>query len=177
MKKLITLTLILILLIQISYAQTIDTLTANYKGKPVVEMILNGKKTWVLLDTGSEISIFNVMAQKSYGFHAYESQHRQLSVSGFGSNQNNLLEVTNAKLYFGNVQLKSPFFAYDISNISKSIHARTGKYITAIIGTNTMRSYGFVIDLGNNKVSMAYKMKKKYLKPVKTESEIIIAKN
>ena len=169
-------TLLLILLIQLSFAQEIDTLTVNYKGKPVVEMTLNGKTTWVLLDTGSDISILNLKAQNDFGFQAYESLHNQRLVSGFGSNQNKLLEVTHAKLYFGKVQLKSPFYAYDISNIAKSIHARTGKTVSAIIGTTMMQSYGFVIDLGNNKVSMTYKMKKKYLRPVTTESEIIIAK-
>jgi len=39
-----------------------------------------------------------------------------------------------------------------------------------------MRAYGFVIDLGNNKVTMAYKMTNKNLKPIKEEAEFSLAK-
>ncbi|MCB0505876.1 MAG: hypothetical protein KDC58_10295, partial [Cyclobacteriaceae bacterium] len=57
-------------------------------------------------------------------------------------------------------QLRCPMYAFDISNIAESIQARTGKRITAIIGTHLMRTYGFVIDMGNDTVVMYSKIKK-----------------
>jgi hypothetical protein len=68
--------------------------------------------------------------------------------------------------------LTSLFYAYDFSNVASSIRAKTGKTITAIIGTNLMQSYKFVIDLGNNKVTMMYKVKNKELKLSREETII-----
>jgi len=45
-------------------------------------------------------------------------------------------------------------YAFDLTNVAESIETRTGKRITAIIGTSLMQSYGFVIDIGNNSVVM-----------------------
>ena len=131
---------------------------AQYKHRPIVEMTLNNKKAWVLLDTGSGITILDIKSKNTYGFKTY--QRDGFEVPGFGSNNNQLHRATGVELKFGETELWNPFFAFDISNIANSIEARTGKRISAIIGTNMMKTYGFVIDLGNNTVVMYSKIKK-----------------
>lgn len=176
MKTIIVSILIIGLITTLSHGQQVDTLSIKYYGKPIIQMNLNGKKAWVLLDTGSEISVLNTKSKDKYKFNIYED-YESPTVAGFGSTHNYLYHVMNAKLYFGNVELKSTFYAYNFCNIVNSIRARTGKTITAIIGTKVMQSYGFIIDLGNNRVSMAYKMTKRNLKPVKEEAEFSLAKS
>lgn len=129
----------------------------SYVNKPIVEMTLNGKKVWVLLDTGSAITIFNIEAKEKHGFQTFLIDDDKFKVPGFGSEGNQLLQVRKVKLKFGEVRLRQQFFAFDLSNIVSSISSRTGKEIVAIIGTNMMSTYGFVIDMGQNTVSMRLK--------------------
>lgn len=140
------------------YGQTLAVQQASYKHKPIVEMTINGKKTWVLLDTGSDITILDINTKKAFGFTSYKKEG--FKVPGFGSENNQLHRANNVNLMFGDTRLRCPFYAFDISNIVASIKARTGKRITAIIGTHLMRTYGFVIDMGNDTVVMYSKIKK-----------------
>lgn len=177
MKTLIATLFLIISSSSLLIAQNSNVPTVGYKGKPIVQMTLNGKKTWVLLDTGSDISILNIRYKDRYNFHAARKFNNEIKASGLGSTNNTLYEVSGAQLYFGNVKLKSLFYAYDFSNVASSIRAKTGKTITAIIGTDLMQSYRFVIDLGNHKVSMMYKVKKRNKKDLKlAEEEPVIAR-
>ncbi|MBU2912464.1 MULTISPECIES: aspartyl protease family protein [Reichenbachiella] len=176
MKFIILLLGILVAACTLGHGQNHQTMKTRYYEKPIVEMTLNGKKTWVLLDTGSDITVFNLKSKDRYDFHAHQDFNQQIKVAGFGSRHNQLHQVTNARLYFGEMQLKSDFYAYDITNIVSSIRARTGKHVTAILGTNLMRQYGFVIDMGTNTVSIEYKVKKNK-RSQKQDSELTIAKN
>lgn len=175
MKNHIIIVALMLLTCNFSQAQMFNTLEARYQNKPIVQMELNGKKTWVLLDTGSDISILNIRSQDKYGFNAHEDA--KASVVGLGSKHNPIKEVSNAQLYFGDIKLKSQFYAYDINNIVASIRARSGISISAIIGTSLMREYGFVLDMGSRTVTMTYKVKKKDLKESNPEFFETIAKN
>ncbi|MCB0654903.1 MAG: retropepsin-like domain-containing protein [Saprospiraceae bacterium] len=137
---------------QLTYGQPVDIQQASYQHKPIVEMQINNKKTWVLLDTGSDITILDSKSKKHLGFDIVKSASRY--VPGFGSENNLLHRVKNASLLFGNTALRGPMYAFDLGPIAESIQARTGKRISAIIGTSLMQAYGFVIDLGNNSVVM-----------------------
>lgn len=160
MKTRITLLILASFLFNFGYAQKIvDVQKAHYKHKPIIEMTLNNKKTWVLLDTGTDISILNINEKDVYGFTTYLINDSKYMVPGFGSENNHIHQVTKAKLRFGNTQLKKKLYAYDISNITESIKTRTGKNVTAIIGTNIMATYGFVIDMGAKTVVMNRKVK------------------
>lgn len=158
MKTQLTLILALSLIgFNFAHAQPYLVQEVSYKHKPVVEMTINNKKTWVLLDTGSEITILDIKSKKEFGFGTFVK--KGYKVPGFGSTGNQLHRATNVDLRFGGVQLRAPMFAFDLSNIAESIEERTGKRITAIIGTGMMQTYGFVIDIGNNRVVMYNKVK------------------
>jgi len=160
MKTRITLLILAAFISNFGYAQKVTNVQkVQYKHKPIVEMTLNNKKVWVLLDTGTDISILNIGSKNKYGFTTFVSASSKYKVPGFGSVNNQLHQVRNCELKFGNTLLKRKVYAFDISNITDSIKKRTGKTVTAIIGTNMMAAYGFVIDMGTKTVVMKSKEK------------------
>jgi hypothetical protein len=154
--------IISVLVYNTTLGQNINIKKAHYADKPIVEMTVNNKKAWVLLDTGSAFTIFNSESEDKYDFSTHLSSDSEHQIQGLGVEVNHMYHVRNATLKFGEKRLWGPILAFDITNVAKSIHARTGKMITAIIGTNMMTNYGFIIDMGNRTVMMEYKDKKKY---------------
>lgn len=161
MKKSISTILISVLIAGNVMSQNGEEFMIKYYHQPIVKMTLNGKKMWVLLDTGSGITVLNSKSKKSFKFNTILRTGDQYSVSGFGSDKNQLQNVSQAKLVFGDTHLKQAMYAFDITNISESIFNKTGKRITAIAGTNLMKKYGFTIDLGSGTVKMSGKKKNK----------------
>lgn len=158
-------------------AQNFETVEAKYRGKPIIQMTLNDKKTWVLLDTGSEYTVLDEGAKEKYDFFVSSSNDNRVKVSGLGSTNNHLMETSRARLKFGHVPLKGPAYAFDLSTVVQSIQLRTGKKISAIVGTHMMRNYGFVIDMRTGTASIKVKTKKKKGARKFESEEIIIAKN
>ncbi|MEP3390530.1 MAG: aspartyl protease family protein [Reichenbachiella sp.] len=158
-------------------AQNYETVEAKYRGKPIIQMTLNDKKTWVLLDTGSEYTVLDTGAKKKYGFFVSASSANTLNISGLSSTNNRLHETSRASLQFGHVQLKGPTYAFDLSTVATSIQRRTGKRITAIIGTHMMRNHGFILDMSTGTASIKVKPKKKRGERKFETEEVIIAKN
>ncbi|SMD33867.1 Aspartyl protease [Reichenbachiella faecimaris] len=177
MKKFIVIVSLVALVNNFTRAQELETVEAKYRGKPIIQMTLNDKKTWVLLDTGSEYTILDSGAKQKYDFFVSHSNDDRINVSGLGSTNNGLSETSNAELRFGHVKLKGPTYAFDLSTVAKSIQLRTGKRITAIIGTHMMRSYGFVIDMRDSTATLHIKSKKKKNQSDFSSDDMIIAKN
>ena len=148
----LTLTFLYLFFGNVSFGQPNVYHQANYKHKPIVEMTINNTKTWVLLDTGSDITILDIKSKKKLGFSTLANAGR--TVPGLGSSNNRLYRAKNVTLKFGDTPLYGPMYAFDLTNVAESIETRTGKRITAIIGTSLMQSYGFVIDICNNSVVM-----------------------
>lgn len=174
MKKKLIFVMIALSAYSFGFSQESDKLTVRYSLQPIVKMTLNNKSTWVLLDTGSSISVLDIKSKKKYGFKTVLRKDDRFSVPGFGSVNNQLHHVSNAELKFGDVDLRKKIYAYDISNIAESIQTRTGKRITAIIGTRMMKAYGFIIDVGNGTVAMSSKKTKK---EKEQEHKSLIVKN
>lgn len=143
-------------------AQEMQFKATHYQSKPIVKMTLNGKKIWALLDTGTESTIIDLNAKEDYGFRTYVNPSSEYTVAGVGPNNYHQLQpVKDADLLYGETQLKRKVYAYNLKNIVSSIHERTGKKITVIIGSDMMAAYGFVIDLGNKTVELHSKKDKK----------------
>ena len=148
-------------------AQEIQIKASHYQSKPIVKMTLNGKQIWVLLDTGTESTIIDLNAKEDYGFRTYINDNPEYLVAGVGANNyHQLHQVRNANLLYGETQLKRKVYAYNLENVVRSIHERTGKKVSAIIGSEMMGSYGFVIDLGEKTVVIRSKKDKKNLTKV-----------
>ena len=155
--------------------QDLETVEAKYSGKPIIQMNINDKKSWVLLDTGSEYTVLDSESEEKFDFHINHSKNDGMNVSGLGSSNNQLKEVENASIRFGHVTLKGPIYAFDLTTVANSIQLRTGKRVTAIIGTHMMRNHSFVIDMGKNTATLHVKPEKRKDKKYNSD-EIVIAR-
>jgi len=135
---------------------------SHYQSKPIVKMTLNGKKIWALLDTGTDITLLDINAWHDYGFKTFVNPDKKFVIPGVGANNfYQLHQVRGAELAYGDTKLARKVYAYNLDNVVGSIRERTGKKITAIIGSDMMCAYGFVIDLGNKTVVLQPKHDKK----------------
>jgi hypothetical protein len=146
--------LVLFLVSKTSFSQENTLVETKYSDKPIVQMTLNGKKIWALLDTGSEYTILNINSQKRYDFDSYKLYADEYKFQGLGTQLMHMYTIRNAEIKFNEVKLLGNILAYDLSNIVESIKGRTGKTITAIIGTKMMKHHKFIIDLGSDKIVM-----------------------
>ena len=163
MKTQITLLLVAGLLFTFTagQAQDFEKTMDHYKSKPIVRMTLNGEKIWALLDTGTDITLLDLEAGEEFGFTTYVRPDAKFVIPGVGANNYyQLHQVRQAELRYGDTELKRKVYAYNLSNVVGSIRERTGKKITAIIGSDMMCAYGFVIDLGEKTVVLSKKNKK-----------------
>ncbi len=135
--------------------------TDHYRSKPIVKMTLNGKQIWALLDTGTDVTLLDINAKEDYGFKTYVRPDAKFVIPGVGANNYyQLHQVRSAKLEYSDTHLNRKVYAYNLSNVVTSIRERTGKKVSAIIGSDMMCAYGFVIDLGNKTVALQQKTKK-----------------
>ncbi|MEO9854181.1 MAG: retropepsin-like aspartic protease [Reichenbachiella sp.] len=174
MKSKIVTFMIVGLIHNFTQAQELDVVEAKYRGKPIIQMMLNGQKTWVLLDTGSDFTVLDTKVKDKYEFHILSSNDASLKVPGFGSTGNQLAPASHVKLEFGEVRLRGPVFAFDLSAVAKSIQRRTGKRIAGIIGTRMMSTYGFVIDMRSGTASIEVKRKKKDRKREYDQESLVV---
>lgn len=163
MKTRMTLLILAGLFINLTTTQAQEQLqTDRYQSKPIVKMTLNGKKIWALLDTGTDITMIDLAAKDDFGFKTYLNPEAKFVIPGVGANNYyQLQQVRQAKIQYGDTHLKRTVYAYNLSNVVNSIQERTGKKITAIIGSDIMCAYGFVIDLGKKTVVLQEKGKEK----------------
>ncbi len=160
MKIFLILTAVTVLNLPMLQSQDMVSAKDKFTIKPIVKMTLNGKGAWMLLDTGSSVNLLNVSAREIYGFKTFPGYDTRRGVIGFASKELNLEHAGNIDLQYKGLKLKGHFLAYDISNIVASFKTETGKTISGIIGSEMMRRYGFVIDMGNRTTSIQYKKKK-----------------
>lgn len=128
-------------------AQGYDQLSILGKAtKPIVQGTLNGKEAYFLLDTGSDITILNADDKEDYRFKTYTKPQANHRVASLGSTTRGLRNTFNVKIMLGNQKINQHVFAYDLSNIVKSIAAKFRVDIVGIIGSDVMRKYNFKID-------------------------------
>ena len=160
MKTQMTLLILVGLLFNFGGAQAQDhhMQASHYQSKPIVKMTLNGKKIWALLDTGTEMTILDVNVSDQYDFKTYINTNSKYVVPGVGANNfYQMHQVRNVELKYGDTKLDRKVYAYNLANVVGSIRERTGKKITAIIGSDMMSAYGFVINLGDKTVVLQNK--------------------
>ena len=130
-----------------SNAQEIIKVEDHIGAKPVVRMTLNGKKIWVLLDTGASVNLLDIKAQKKYDFGVYNRPGNSVNVVGFASSEIELPRVDGIDLRYQGIRLQDEFLAHDLTEVINSVKQESMITISGIIGYSMMRKYGFVIDM------------------------------
>ncbi len=118
----------------------------DWKRKPIVRGKLNGKECFLLVDTGSDITIFHIGDSKKINFKYKRYGTKNLAFESIEGKNHDLMRAYDLQLYLGNMEIHSKYFAYEMSNIINSLEYRVGIKISGIIGSDVMRTYGVLID-------------------------------
>lgn len=140
-----------------SFAQEeyITTKIWSLHSKPIVKAQLNGKPAYFLLDTGSDINILNNRGAKKYSFAVSKKSpsdgFKLATINGF---DRNILLVYDIKMEMQGRNIPCTFYSIDINSIVRSVQVKTGITIAGIIGSNTMKTFTFIIDYEKEQITM-----------------------
>lgn len=115
----------------------------------IVQGTINGKKAYMLVDTGAVAGILDKSAVKEYGLKVNKS--KKFSMEGAGGKFNAYLCET--PLFIGD-KLMYQFLVADISNLVKSIHRETLIEIAGIISLSQMKGLNIEINTANNYIDI-----------------------
>lgn len=114
----------------------------SFKGIPVVQGVINGKKAFLIIDSGASLSYLDINQSVSYGFHFNDSD---IQVAGYGGTQN-LSNAYGVILTINGRRIMTAFMCKDISNIVDLIQVHENIKIAGIIGTDVLENNNVVID-------------------------------
>lgn len=123
-----------------------------YEGNSIVELSINGKKAWGLIDPGVAQTIFNTQDADFYEFDLYPAASQNYKVQYQEQLRDYNRVVTDLSL--SGEPLFGLKMACDISDVIAKIKNDTGKRISVIIGSNMMKHHGFILDLGNQTIEV-----------------------
>ena len=144
MKKLI---ILFLLFSSAGFAQN-DFLLLN-RTRPLIEVFVNGKKTAMLVDTGSSM---NIICSKKLDRYGIDSKNVNRSVNTI-SGKTNVFLISKTDIFVKNRQLFN-FYSVDILASCESIEAETGIEVVGILGTPAIKELGMVIDLSRGIVTI-----------------------
>ena len=128
---------------------------AVMRDQPIVRGTINGKRAFLLLDTGADVSIIHSNAAKRLGF----SCHTRTSLNGFqiaglGTSMKGLVSVYDMDLRVGSQTIRADYIALDLSGLIRSLNSGSSVKINGILGSEALKRYGFVIDYNRREVKM-----------------------
>ena len=112
-----------------------------------IEVLVNKKKAYLLLDTGATMTVFDNNQLSSYGLTSFDTGDEFGGIGG----TNNLFQVNN--LSFIEIKNKSFFVDIKSSNIGNVVEAtnqNSGIKILGILGCDFFNKHEVVFDYGRN---------------------------
>ena len=126
-----------------------DKIYFESDNRPIVEVIINGVRTSMLVDTGSSLNIIDVNQLIDLGI---KKRFKMSSANAvFGNTTMWQLLECDVRLQGFNVY---QFAATDIEMVVHSIEHNTGIKIAGILGTPAIKELGMVIDLSRGIVTI-----------------------
>lgn len=146
MKKLIILALVLVSLA--GYCQSVNV---PFKVCPkssllIVGVNLNGHYTSFLVDCGSELTIVDRSQKKLFGFTESGADDEGSSNSDWSGHSVDVSNAVNATIEIGTLHITDGIRIADVRKLLGGISATVCANVTGIIGSNTLRQNGLVID-------------------------------
>lgn len=138
-----------------AWSQTIEYIPIKSpSNKLIIQAEINGKKSYFLVDTGSDISVINSSKLKRLKLcdeKIYDKNHMAIDANG---NQTELKKVKNIKVNFTANFYYDEFYSFNIDKISESIEHKSNYRIDGIIGADVLNKYNCTIDYNTNQLSM-----------------------
>jgi hypothetical protein len=147
-----------------TFSQTIlEVPMKSFRSKPIIQVELNGKKSYFLVDSGSDISVVNTTALKHYGLFEVPVYQDGAMAIGFSGNTTQMSRIRNAELNFGDGLIHRDFMGYEMDPLVNSIEAKTGLRIAGIIGADVLVRFHCVIDYSRRSITFVSKRSAKAL--------------
>lgn len=127
-----------------------DTIRFICEEKPIIEILINGEKYNVLVDTGSSINILSkgVVKQNKMRLRTYYSGNIQSATTEVRARH-----VDKARITLRDKNIYQ-FVMVDIEDLSNNILQSTGIEVVGILGTPAIKQLGMIIDLSRGIVTI-----------------------
>jgi len=119
---------------------------------PVIDVVINGKLTAMIVDTGADVNIIDTDFAKKNGCNVIPTLDYNI---GAGSNLS-VHDVNNVNCTVKGRQI-SKFITAEIKDALIPISIKTGIKISGIIGTPAIKELGMIIDLSRGIVTIKKK--------------------
>lgn len=150
MKALIT--LILVHSVFTSFSQEAIQVKMKSAKKPIIQAEINGKKGYFLIDTGSDISIINATELKRYQLEANKMYGDHKRAVGFNGQKAAVMKIKNADVIIGERLKHTSFYSFNITEVVKTIEAKTHIKVMGILGADVLMKYNCIIDYNQRNV-------------------------
>jgi hypothetical protein len=131
--SLITLSLILLSVGAGAQEEHMTAKLCSLHPKPIIEVALNGKPAYFLLDTGSDINVVNIKGAKKYNFGTMSRKNRQHFVSTANGLLSDYMHVYNMNMTLDGIKLEGGFVSMDLGGIADSIRQKCGITIDGVL--------------------------------------------
>lgn len=127
-----------------------DKIYFESDSRPIVEVVVNGVRTSMLVDTGSSLNIIDVNQLINLGVKKRFKMSSANAVFG----KTTMWQLLECDVRFHGINVYQ-FAATDIEMVVHSIEHNTGIKIAGILGTPAIKELGMIIDLRRGIVTLS----------------------
>lgn len=125
--------------------------------KPIVAAKVNGKKTYLIVDTGSDISMLNIKSSEHFGFVPTVNSELTYQLEGLNGEKKQLSWAKKLSVTLGDSEIKARFYTMDLTRLMSSVKHKTHISVQGIIGSDIMKKYDFRVDFKNRNIGFSNK--------------------
>ena len=141
--------LICSLLLISSFASAQNDFLLESYDRPIIEVTVNGKTVYMLVDTGSSLNILDIEMLDKLGAEKRFKMNRVVTLGA----EHDMWHIRKVDIFVKG-RRATQFIASDIKLIRESILQATGIKIAGILGTPVIKELGMVIDLRRGIVTL-----------------------
>ena len=141
--------LICILLLISSFASAQNDFLLESYDRPIIEVTVNTKTIYMLVDTGSSLNILDIEMLDKLGAEKRFKMNRVVTLGA----EHDMWHIRKVDIFVKG-RRTTQFIASDIKLIRESILQATGIKIAGILGTPAIKELGMVIDLRRGIVTL-----------------------
>lgn len=118
--------------------------------KPIVHANLNGHLVSFMIDTGSDLTVIDESAAKSFDIKLRQLPTNRNQVAGIGTQKQQIKLATSVKLQLAGHHIFTSFVSTKLAKVNSHFRTKGKAPLVGIIGADVMQQYGFVLDYENN---------------------------
>lgn len=126
----------------------------SLSSKPIVQVEINGKKGYFIVDTGSDISIINTTQLRRYDLESKKVYNTDRRAIGINGRTEGVMKIDKVKVDLSESFAHDTFYSLNIDRIATSIEAKTNYRIVGIIGADVLIKYNCIIDYNQRHITL-----------------------